>query len=61
MFPGPIPRTPPPQKTYEWRPLAELGGRSFGPQQTDELEHQIDQLKERLKQKLAQGFTVVVK
>jgi hypothetical protein len=59
--PGPTPPTPPPHKTYEWRPLAELGGRSFGPHQTEELERQLDQLKERLKQKLAQGFTVIVK
>lgn len=59
--PGPIPATLPPQKTYEWRPLAELGGRSFGPHQAEELEHRLDQLKERLKQKLADGFTVVVK
>jgi len=26
-----------------------------------ELERQLDQLKERLKQKLAQGFTVIIK
>jgi hypothetical protein len=59
--PGPTPPTAPPQKTYEWRPLAELGGRSFGPHQTEELERHFDRLKERLKQKLAEGFTVIVK
>ncbi|MBK8482432.1 MAG: hypothetical protein IPL40_14915 [Proteobacteria bacterium] len=59
--PGPTPPAPPAEKTYEWRPLAELGGRSFGPHAAKELERRLDQLKERLKQKLAEGFTVVVK
>lgn len=59
--PGPTPPTPPTQRTYEWRPLAEFGGRSFGPHEGKELERQLDQLKERLKQKLADGFTVVIK
>jgi hypothetical protein len=57
----PAPETPPGHKTYEWRPLAEFGGRSFGPHEAQELARQLDQLKERLTQKLAQGFTVVIK
>lgn len=58
---GPTPPTPPGQKTCEWRPLAELRGRSFGPHETKELEHHIDEMKERLTKKLAEGFTVLVK
>jgi hypothetical protein len=56
---APIPL--PADRTFEWRPLAELGGRRFAPGQADELERELDQTKEKLKQKLAEGFTVVVK
>jgi hypothetical protein len=52
---------PPAEKAYEWRPLAELGGRSFGPHQAAELEHQLDQIKERLTGKLGEGYTVVIR
>ena len=52
---------PPPERTFEWRPLAELGGRRFGPDQAGELERELDQTKDRLKRKLAEGFTVIVK
>jgi hypothetical protein len=55
------PPPPPPDRTYEWRPLAELGGRRFGPDQVGELERELDQTKDKLKRKLAEGFTVVVK
>ncbi|MFY9820346.1 MAG: BREX system P-loop protein BrxC [Thermoanaerobaculia bacterium] len=55
------PQPPPPDRTYEWRPLAELGGRRFGPDQVGELERELDQTKDRLKRKLAEGFTVIVK
>lgn len=55
------PPRPPTEKSYEWRPLAELGGKSFAPSAAKELERQLDQVKERLKQKLADGFTVIVK
>jgi hypothetical protein len=51
----------PAQKAYEWRPLAELGGRSFGPHQAGELKSELDQIKDRLARKLAEGFTVVIK
>jgi len=57
----PPPPEPTPQKTYEWRPLVELGGRRFSPGESRELEEQLDQLKEKLKRKLGEGFTVVVK
>jgi hypothetical protein len=55
------PPTAQPDRTFEWRPLAELGGRRFGPDQADELERELDQTKDKLKRKLAEGFTVVVK
>lgn len=51
----------PPDRTYEWRPLTELGGRRFAPEQAGELERELDQTKDKLKRKLAEGFTVVVK
>jgi hypothetical protein len=56
--------SPPPassERTFEWRPLAELGGRRFAPSQAGELERELDQTKDKLKRKLAEGFTVVVK
>jgi len=56
----PAPSTPS-DRMFEWRPLAELGGRRFGPDQAAELERELDQTKERLKRKLAEGFTVIVK
>jgi hypothetical protein len=55
------PPPPPPERMFEWRPLAELGGRRFGPEQGGELERELDLTKDRLKRKLAEGFTVVVK
>ena len=55
------PPPPPPDRTYEWRPLAELGGRRFGPHQMSELERELDETKSKLKGKLSEGFTVVVK
>ncbi len=51
----------PAQRIYDWRPLAELGGRSFGPPQAGELASELDEIKERLAAKLAAGFTVVIK
>lgn len=55
------PPLPPPDRTYEWRPLAELGGRRFAPDQAGELERELDETKDKLKRKLAEGFTVIVK
>ena len=55
---------PPPMSTdriFEWRPLAEFGDRRFTPEQASELEQELDQTKERLKRRLSEGFTVIVK
>jgi len=54
----------PPQaadRTFEWRPLVEFGGRRFGPDQSSDLELELNKTKDRLKRKLAEGFTVVVR
>jgi hypothetical protein len=51
----------PSDRTFEWRPLVEFGGRRFGPNQAGELEIELDETKNRLKRKLAEGFTVVIK
>jgi hypothetical protein len=58
---GEPPPALPTDRTFEWRPLTELGGRRFTPAQAGELERELDQVKDKLKQKLAEGFTVVVK
>ena len=63
-LPRPVPPTgpgPPPVKTYEWRPQADLAGRRFQPGEETALDRQLDEIKARLRRKLAEGFTIVVK